>query len=129
MLNPCFASVGTSDLSREDPDGILLLKEIVLLYRRHRAAEAEGLTQKTLHLELADTLQEDVRALDLFVNEEWFQSLATLRLPRLKDFLPVQLVEAAMVDQVPFPPRQFDEKFHILQAPNLFLPDLAYFRG
>jgi diguanylate cyclase (GGDEF)-like protein len=27
------------------------------------------------------------------------------------------------------PPRQYDEKFHILQAPQLFLPDLAYFRA
>jgi len=34
-----------------------------------------------------------------------------------------------MVNQVPFPARQHDEKFHILQAPHLFFPDLAYFRA
>jgi diguanylate cyclase (GGDEF)-like protein len=28
-----------------------------------------------------------------------------------------------------FPERQYDEKFHLLQAPTLFLPDLHYYRG
>lgn len=118
-----------SDLNGGDPNGILLLKEIVLLYRRYRAAEAERLTEKTFHLELVDTLQEDVKTLDRFVGDAWFQGLGLLRLPRLKDFLPVQLVESATVNQAPILPRQYDEKFHILQAPHLFLPDLAHFRA
>ena len=104
-----------------------LLKQIVLHYRRHRAAHVESMTERTIHLEMIDTLEQDVRQLDALVREEWFQRIMLLRLPRLKDFLPVQLVEAAT--QLQLSPREYDQKFPILQAPNLFLPDLAYFRA
>jgi diguanylate cyclase (GGDEF)-like protein len=116
-------------LSAGDPDRPALFKHLVLLYRRTRAAYTESLTERTFHLELTATLEEEVKTLDALVCQEWFQEIKPLRLPRLKDFLPVQYIEAATVDQVPFSPRQYDEKFHILQAPHLFLPDLAYFRA
>jgi diguanylate cyclase (GGDEF)-like protein len=67
--------------------------------------------------------------LDALVNQDWFQAIQPLRLPRLKDFVPVQFIEAAMGNLVSLPARQYDEKFHILQSPALFLPDLAYFRA
>lgn len=117
------------NLAKSDPRRLPLFKQIVLLYRRHRAAETERLTEKTFHLELTGTLEQEVKALDALVSDEWFAELATLRLPRLKDFLPVQFIEAGEVKQIAISPRQYDEKFHILQAPNLFLPDLAYFRA
>jgi diguanylate cyclase (GGDEF)-like protein len=117
------------ELSKEDLNYPSLLKQILYLYRRWRAADTERYTEKTFHLELAETLEQDVKALDAVVNEEWFQKIEPLRLPRLKDFLPVQYIEAAIGNLAPFPARQHDEKFHILQAPNLFLPDLAYFRA
>jgi diguanylate cyclase (GGDEF)-like protein len=63
------------------------------------------------------------------VSEEWFQQIEPQRLPRLKDFLPVQFIEAAMGNLITLPMRQYDEKFHILQAPALFLPDLGYLRA
>lgn len=116
-------------LTGGDPNRSPLFKQIVIRYRRYRAAYIESKTEKTFHLELTNTLEEDVKALDDLVNDEWFQQIEPLRLPRLKDFLPVQYIESATVNQVPFSPRQYDEKFHILQAPNLFLPDLAYFRA
>jgi len=106
-----------------------LFRQIILLYRRWRAAHTERLVEKTFHLDLAATLEQDVKALDALVNADWFQQIEPLRLPRLNDYLPVQYIEAATVSQVQLPPRQHDEKFHILQAPNLFLPDLAYFRA
>ncbi len=106
-----------------------LFKQLVLLYRRDRASWTESLTEKTFHLELTDTLEQDVRILDALVEESWFKEIEiTLPLPRLKDFLPVQFIEAAESGRIPLLPRQYDEKFHILQAPTLFLPDLAHFR-
>jgi diguanylate cyclase (GGDEF)-like protein len=116
-------------LSAGDPNQPPLFKQNIFLYRRFRAASAERLTEKSFHLELANTLEEDVKILDALVNEPWFQQIEPLRLPRLKDFLPVQFIESATASQVLFPERQHDEKFHILQAPTLFLPDLAYFRA
>jgi len=101
----------------------------MLLYRRHRAAETERLTEKTFHLELAASLEEEVKALESLTSEMAFLQTAQLRLPKLKDFLPVQFIESAAVGQVALQPRQHDEKFHILQAPSLFFPDVAYFRS
>ena len=116
-------------LSNDDPDRSPLFKQIVFRYRRCRAAYTESLSEKTFHVELTNTVEEEVKALDNLVSEEWFQKIEGLRLPRLKDFLPVQFIEAAKGDLVPFQSRQYDEKFHILQAPHLFLPDLAHFRA
>jgi hypothetical protein len=121
---PIVAAQIREKLSRGDPNRLPLFKQIILLYRRHRAAFTESKTEKTFHLELTGTLEQEVKALDALVNDEWFEKIEILRLPRLKDFLPIQLIEAAAVSQIPLSPRQHDEKFHILQAPNLFLPDL-----
>jgi diguanylate cyclase (GGDEF)-like protein len=116
-------------LSKGGSDRCALFKQIILRYRRDRAAYTERLTEKTFHLELANTLEEEIKTLDALVNAAWFQAIGHLRLPRLKDYLPVQYIEATMGDVFPFPSRQYDEKFHILQAPTLFLPDLAYLRA
>jgi diguanylate cyclase (GGDEF)-like protein len=116
-------------LSSVDPNLLPLFKRIILLYRRDRAAHTERYTEKTFHLELAETLEEEVKALDLLTAAESFQRIEQLPLPRLKDYLPVQYIESAGVSQVAFQPRLHDEKFHILQAPQLFLPDVSYFRA
>jgi len=112
-----------------DPNRLPLFQQIVCRYRRSRAAYIESLTEKTIHAELTETLEQEVKALDALAGEDWFQKINVLRLPRLKDYQPVQYIESAALNLFQLPPRQHDEKFHILQAPNLFLPDLAYFRA
>jgi diguanylate cyclase (GGDEF)-like protein len=114
---------------RLSPDQAAIFKQIVLRYRRHRAAYTESLTEKTFHLELARKLEEEIKTLDALVNAPWFKAIEPLRLPRVKDYLPIQYIEATLGSLVPFQSRQYDEKFHILQAPALFLADLAYFRA
>lgn len=116
-------------LSRADPKYLPFFKQTILRYRRFRAAETERLTEKTFHLGLVGALEQDVKVLDALVTEEQFQRIDSLRLPRLKDFLPIQYIESSTVNQIQLLPRQHDEKFHILQAPSLFLSDLAYFRA
>jgi diguanylate cyclase (GGDEF)-like protein len=116
-------------LSSEDVNLLPLFQRIVLLYRRQRAAATERLTEKTFHLELTETLEAEVKALDALTSAEDFLRIEQPRLPRLKDFLPVQYIESASGSQVSLAPRQYDEKFHILQAPQLFLPDVGYFRA
>jgi len=64
-----------------------LFKEIVLRSRRVKAAVAEQLTEKTFDLQLVASLQFDTNALDALVNQDWFQQIAPLRLPRLSDYL------------------------------------------
>src|SRR5262249_25660903 len=62
------------------------------------------------------------------MESEWFGAAVAQRVPQLTDFLSIRNAEAALVDPLVLSPREFDEKFHILEAPSLFLPDLAYYR-
>lgn len=77
-------------LSSEDPKLLPLFKHIILIYRRQWAAYTQSLTDKTLHPELTESLEEDVKALDALTGAELFSRIEHLRFPRLKDFLPVQ---------------------------------------
>jgi diguanylate cyclase (GGDEF)-like protein len=115
-------------LAKANQNWLPLLKQIILQYRRSRAADTESKTEKTFHPELTDTLKREVNHLDILVRENWFQQIATRRLPQLQDFLPVKLVEAATTN-LQLSPREYDQKFAILQAPGLFLTDLAFFRA
>src|SRR5208337_2023460 len=63
------------------------------------------------------------------VSQDWFQQIPAQKLPRMSDYLPIQFIEAPKNKTIGLSPRQYDEKFHILQAPHLVLPDLAYFRS
>ena len=100
-------------------------KQMVLRYRRHIAARTEELRERTFHPGLIQTLDEEINSWDEVTRADWFQKIEPLRLPRSKDFLPVQYIEQTAFAQLEQAPRQYDEKFHILQAPALFLPDLA----
>lgn len=126
-------SVDLTDFARRqlgsEPGRLPLFKQVVLRYRRLRAAYTEGLLEKTFHPELIQTLEEEINALDAVDQQDWFQAIEPVRLPRAKDFLPVQYLEQSAGDLPELAPRQYDEKFHILQAPTLFLSDLAYFRA
>jgi diguanylate cyclase (GGDEF)-like protein len=117
------------DKSACPPEYLPLLKQIILRYRRWRAAHTEGLREKTFHPELTQTLDEEINTLDAIVQADWFEKIDPLKLPLSKDFLPIQYIEQSSFTQIDLAPRQYDEKFHILQAPALFLPDLAYFRA
>jgi diguanylate cyclase (GGDEF)-like protein len=112
-----------------NPENLPLFKQIILRYRRERAARTEGYREKTFHAGIIQTLDEDINSLDAVTGTDWFQKVDALRLPRARDFLPVQFIEQSATDQSELAPRHYDEKFHILQTPALFLPDLAYFRA
>jgi diguanylate cyclase (GGDEF)-like protein len=112
-----------------DPGRPPFFKQAVLLYRRSRATYVEGLLGKTFNLELTATLKQQVEALDALCRQDWFQEIpAVPPLPRLKNYLSVQFIEESTKD-LALPPREYDEKFHILQAPTLFLKDLNHFRS
>jgi diguanylate cyclase (GGDEF)-like protein len=105
-----------------------LLKQIVLRYRRFWAALTEARRDQTAHPEVIETLEAEVRILDHLVSQEWFQQVEERRIPRLGDFLALQYVEDLLGRDLALATRNYDEKFHILQAPYLFLKDLEYYR-
>jgi diguanylate cyclase (GGDEF)-like protein len=111
------------------PETSRLFKQMILRYRRERAAHTEVYRAKTFHSGIIQTVDEEINALDGIVETAWFQNIESVKLPRAKDFLPIQYIEQSTMKQLELLPRQYDEKFHVLQSPSLFLPDLAYFRA
>ncbi|MCA9704297.1 MAG: GGDEF domain-containing protein [Myxococcales bacterium] len=105
-----------------------LLKAVVTRQRRALAAEIDEPRRRTGHRDTIRYLEKELRVLDDVVLAPWFSEVATARLPRLTDYLSLRFAERALGDAEELAPRVYDEKFHILEAPALFVPDLAAYR-
>lgn len=110
------------------PDWAPLIKTMILLYRRDRATFVEGLLAKTFHLDLTSKVRKEIDTLYALIEQEWFAAIPAARLPSLKEYLSTEFIEKSS-EGITLPERQYDEKFHILQAPDLFFKDVAYFRA
>jgi diguanylate cyclase (GGDEF)-like protein len=105
-----------------------LLKRIILTYRLEKATELEKLREKTWRLEILERLDEVIKPLDDLAARGWFRQTKPLRIPRLTDYLDLERIEKRFDQELRLAEREYDEKFHILQAPSLFLRDLSYYR-
>jgi diguanylate cyclase (GGDEF)-like protein len=105
-----------------------LLKRIILAYRLEKATELEKLREKTWRLEILERLDEAIKPLDELAARRWFRQAAPLHIPRLTDYLDLERIEKKFDQELRLAEREYDEKFHILQAPSLFLRDLHYYR-
>lgn len=112
-----------------DDRWVPLLKRVVLAYRLDKATELERLREKTAHLEILERLDEVVRPLDALAARRWFREAEPHPVPLLSDFLDLETLEKRYGQDLRLPEREYDEKFHILQAPSLFLADLHYYRA
>jgi diguanylate cyclase (GGDEF)-like protein len=104
-----------------------VFKTIVLRYRRFLAARTEILSSQTFHPELLTTIRRELVSLDRVVQSDWFQKTTAASLPSLRDYLPMQSIEERLSKEG-LPERVYDEKFHTLLSPTLFLRDLNYYR-
>lgn len=105
-----------------------LLKAVVAHQRRALASEIDEPRRRTGHREAIRYLEKELRVLDGVVNEPWFSEVSTARLPRLTDYLSLRFAERALGGAQALAPRVYDEKFDILEAPALFVADLAAYR-
>jgi diguanylate cyclase (GGDEF)-like protein len=105
-----------------------LLKHAICSTRRARAESADGPRQMTFNREAILHLDYELRLLDGMMEQAWFSSALPARIPLLTDFLSLHEAEQALRIEERPPPRVRDEKFAILEAPGLFLGDLAYYR-
>lgn len=109
-----------------------LLKAVVAHQRRALASEIDEPRRRTGHREAIRYLEKELRLLDDVVNAPWFSAVAPARLPRLTDYLSLRFAEQALAQGqesgYELAPRSYDEKFHILEAPALFVPDLTAYR-
>ena len=62
-----------------------------------------------------------------FLEAPWLIDVVPLNLPQMSEFLSIESIQGGF-QMHQLAEREFDEKFHILQAPKLLLRDLAYFR-
>jgi diguanylate cyclase (GGDEF)-like protein len=105
-----------------------MLKRVIVVQRRALAQEIDGPRQKTTHREAIRFLERELRVLDDLLLAEWCLAVAPARIPRLTDYVSIRHAEAARPQLTGEPAREYDDKFRILQAPSMFLADLAAYR-
>ena len=106
-----------------------LLKHAVYRTRRTKAQSADGPRQMTFHRGAIRHLEAELRVLDGLMETEWFANATGAKVPRATDYLNLHEAEQALRVAAGPAARVYDEKFGILEAPGLFLPDLAYYRA
>ena len=124
--------IALSSQSAESPDlNSTLLPLFKALFLRERLAKARVLDEqrsKTTNPQVVAALDEQLKVYDGVIREQWFQAATPEYPPSLRELLTLERVEKLDVG-THFSVRQYDEKFHLLQAPTLLLPDLRYYRG
>jgi diguanylate cyclase (GGDEF)-like protein len=105
-----------------------LLKRVLLVERRRAAQAIELPLSKVVEPNVVGALNRELRRFEDVMTAEWFSASRPQRVPRLTDFLSIRFAADAAPDKPPLVPRAYDEKFHVLEAPALFLPDLAHYR-
>ncbi len=105
-----------------------LLKRVLLGERRHLAEALERPLAKASDPAVHGALGRELKRFDDVLSSAPFDDVRAQRLPRLTDFLTIRFAAEATTDAPPLLARAFDEKFHVLEAPRLFLPDLAHYR-
>ncbi len=109
------------------PHVLPALKRVLIERRRDEATMIEAAKETTIHPELLNKFEEKIKPLDDLIHKEWIRDVQPLRVPRLTEYLSIPQIEKHYFKQ-PQPPREYDEKFHILQSPHQFLPDLSHYR-
>ena len=107
---------------------LALLKRVLLMWRREKTRECELRKETTLNPVVLDGFDSKIRSFDQMLNDPILETVEPARIPQLSDYLSIQKIESLAEFRRMPPDRQYDEKFHILQAPDLFLRDVAYFR-
>ena len=105
-----------------------LIKRIMIHQRRIVASKLEEPLSKTFHPELIGNLEKELEPVRKMMEAAWFLETTALRVPHLTEFLAIKFVEDMHNSALTLEKREYDEKFHILQAPSLFVKDLRYYR-
>jgi diguanylate cyclase (GGDEF)-like protein len=105
-----------------------LLKRVLIEARRATAFAIEEPLQHAAERGAVRHVRRELEAVEALLAAPWFAAATPLRLPRLSDYVSLRAAEAVGAPP-PLRPREYDEKFRILEAPGLFLPDLAHYRA
>jgi len=109
-----------------DDKYIPLICRAIIFERLNTAQQIEIPRQKTINQELIRKLDEKLKSIDKYLNTPWFLNTIPMKMPSLSTYFNIQQLE--LLESKELSPREYDEKFHILMAPQLFKEDLEYFR-
>ena len=104
-----------------------ILRSAVCHARRRAATTYDEARAKVPDPAVVADLRKPVQDLDGLMRRPWFLVERPERLPQISDFLNLEIA-LATTDVLRPKDRTYDEKFHILQSPNMLSVDLAYFR-
>lgn len=106
------------------------LKKAIIHARRAEAFNIENRSGLTFNHKLRVRLEEKLRLFSSIMSEDWFKNTKVFNCPKIIDFLSIQHAEGFLnMNRSPHQrQRSYDEKFGILNAPALFIPDLKYYR-
>lgn len=115
-----------NDLIIPEEHWLELLRAVIVRRRGQVAAEIERKIALVHDENLKKQTQRELEPYDDFTRRTWFREGLVFRLPRLSDYLVMEHAEKyeSVLSHAKNRQRQTDEKFHILQAPQLFIPDL-----
>jgi len=103
------------------------LKRVLMEERRDDAQTIERLKEQTPHPEIHEYFEQRLTPYNDLMGQDWFDSIEAIKKPTHIDYFYLEQVERLNSGELPN--REYDEKFHILQAPYLFLKDLAFYRA
>ncbi len=107
-----------------------ILKRAILTTRLKLASQIDVWKSRVSDPEMTAILEKQLEAHEAVMKDEWFHATKAIPMPHLANFLTMERVEQILPERekLTLLAREYDEKFHILQAPTLFLPDLNYQR-
>lgn len=107
-----------------------VLKQALAFFRRERAIEIENRKRQILDPELLNALDGQIRPIDALMAQDWFRDVEPTPIPSLINFISIQKADQTLSNRnIKLSDRIYDEKFHILQSPQLLLKDLQYYRS
>ncbi|MCC6901475.1 MAG: GGDEF domain-containing protein [Polyangiaceae bacterium] len=105
-----------------------LLRRVLMTQRRRVAESLEIPLAKAVDPQVVGALHREVRRFEDLLSADWCTAARPQPIPKLTDFLSIRFAAEAMAGAPALEARAYDEKFHVLEAPRLFFPDLAHFR-
>ena len=130
-LHLCVSHLEASGSSPEawghaGPTAIQTAKYILLKHRMELARDVENHKKQTHHLATRQYLDNQLVPFDLLLRNPQVQAVSSASPPRLSDYLTLQAL--ARTKPLVLEDRVYDEKFGMLTAPSLLMPDLMAHR-
>ena len=104
-----------------------ILKTALVYYRQSVAEDVARKSALTYNDEVRSVLDAKLSVFSELFGEEWFDTTPLTDDFEITNFVSIQHA-VKLIPHAKMKERKYDEKFHILNAPELFFDDLSYFR-